>query len=155
MNLILFKCDLNLILFERLNRQGWIWCCLNMIWFDFEWDVVWIWCCLAGTGICSRTCATRKTSATSWWRPWTPSNTSSNRLRSFSFKAHRLLYHSTLGLRVIKKKKKLRSFSSCALLAGLLLSYSQWIPEVLKVASSSRPWIPSNTSSNRLRSFSF
>ena len=30
--------------------------------------------------------------------------------RGLVFKAHRLLYHSTLGLRVIKKKKRMASF---------------------------------------------
>ena len=30
------------------------------------------------------------------------------------FKAHRLLYHSTLGLRAIKKKKKLTPQGTCS-----------------------------------------
>ena len=35
------------------------------------------------------------------------------------FQAHRLLYHSTLGSRVIKKKKKVRAFE----IDGLVLSF--------------------------------
>jgi len=42
-------------------------------------------------------------------KPWNlepPPRKTWNILRGLVFEAHRLLYHSTLGLRVIKKKKK-------------------------------------------------
>ena len=53
------------------------------------------------------------------------------------FKAHRLLYHSTLGLRVIQKKeKKLDSWHSCA-------SWSRLVPIQGYLAHKKQP--PSRT----------
>ena len=42
------------------------------------------------------------------------------------FEAHRLLYHSTLGLRVIKKKKRVakRWFDVCCVHAGPFLFFN-------------------------------
>ena len=53
------------------------------------------------------------------WDLWTVTGGRASKVRNVKqfrgglvFKAHRLLYHSTLGLRVITKKKKLRGWQS-------------------------------------------
>ena len=42
------------------------------------------------------------------------------------FKAHRLLYHSTLGSRVIKKKRR---YKPCAVESSVVLGTQTWFPD--------------------------